>query len=219
MMMIMLRCLKRHCKEGGDTYRSLCLYKLFPTVSATDNSVRLMQHRPLCLCKRFTPLDSYIIKWLHSCSCPTTASFDPVTRCSYEDSEVMLYRVRLLEESGLIQAALTYLTRHAAVLSDRRLVLTKQADFHRTLGEVDTAMTLYERLLDENCDDYHTHWAMQACLLSSNSDSNSDSTSSTSLSRDASQLLLSRPLTASQEVTLMAFYDRRREASPMEDVY
>lgn len=88
---------------------------------------------------------------------------DPVDR--YENSEVMLYKNMILEESGQFKQALEHLDDVADQLVDRTAVLEAKARLYTALGADGSAITTLNRLMDSNPDNRDYQHALLSCVL------------------------------------------------------
>jgi len=87
----------------------------------------------------------------------------------YEQSEIFLYKVMLLEETGALEPAVAFLDAFESRIVDKIGWREKKAQLLLALGKFDEAKELYNTLLDINPESFDYHRGLQACLLQSKS--------------------------------------------------
>lgn len=80
---------------------------------------------------------------------------------SYEESEILMYKLQILEEIGDKQAALDHLDRHFYDILDRNAWLEKKVELLLALGRSDEARQLLTLLIKRNPENYMYHRDLQ----------------------------------------------------------
>ena len=110
----------------------------------------------------------------------------------YEQSEMLLYRNQILEESNQHERALELLERDSKLIKDQMFVKEKHAEYGLKLGRAQESLGQYQALLEINPANLVYHEGYQASALLAESD------------------------TELAQATLVAFYDAQARAQPKE---
>jgi hypothetical protein len=84
---------------------------------------------------------------------------------SYEQSEILLYKAMLLEESGSVEATLAFLDKVESKIVDRASWREKKAELLLRSGAWAEARKLYADMLEINPECYDSHRGLQAAVL------------------------------------------------------
>ncbi len=84
---------------------------------------------------------------------------------SYEQSEILLYKAMLLEESGSVEAALAFLDKVESQIVDRASWREKKAELLLRSGAWAEARKSYAEMLEINPECYDSHRGLQAAVL------------------------------------------------------
>lgn len=82
----------------------------------------------------------------------------------YEHSEMLLYKISLLEECGAPEKALEELNKKATKIVDRLAFKEQLASLLLKLGRLNEAEATYQSLLAANSENYRYHEALKKCL-------------------------------------------------------
>src|SRR5207244_3984434 len=85
-------------------------------------------------------------------------------RPTYEDSEMKLYRVSLLQQSGDYPQALTYLDSVEKQILDKLFYRERRAELLIQLGKSNEAEIIYRTLIDINNDNHAYHNGLRKSL-------------------------------------------------------
>ena len=91
-------------------------------------------------------------------------------RPSFEESEMLLYKAMILEESGDKEGCLKFLQDRESEIVDLIALREKKAELLFLLSRKDEARTVYEQLLEGNPENYDYHRGLQVCASSLLSD-------------------------------------------------
>lgn len=88
-------------------------------------------------------------------------------RPSYEESEMLLYKAMIMEESGDLEGCLKFLQDKETEIVDLVSLAEKKAELLFLLSRKDEARAVYEKLLEENPENYDYHRGLQVGIPSS----------------------------------------------------
>jgi peptide alpha-N-acetyltransferase len=83
----------------------------------------------------------------------------------YEQSEILMYKAMLLDESGQLAQTLTFLETFESMIVDRIGMLEHKASLLLRLKQFGKARAEFQTLLDLNPECYDYHKGLQACVL------------------------------------------------------